>query len=335
MYWDGQTWHTATARAVTAPGHPRPVRRSGAGGAALAVIAVVMCVGGLGALAHGSLRHQAPQAGSFPPAGFTQPTPAVSPVAAPPPAPTVAPAPAPAVDPGDLRPGRAKAPHPTSVTDADWAWPGMQYDYFEAGGWSHCSVGFPAWDSAGNRYFISAGHCFRDESGTHYVQPGGAGVEVYTPSDHRTPVGFEQTYTIPGTDIYTDVSLVEMYPGKKLYGNGWQHIPDTPMEAAVGDQACLVGVNHQTPNCGTVTATGVRETMTGYRWPEVVDSATFCAYPGDSGGAVYNDSGALGIEGSANTEQNKPGTPGPCSSQFIPIGTILQVLRQQIPSLTI
>jgi hypothetical protein len=226
-------------------------------------------------------------------------------------------------------------PQANAETSADWAWPGMQYDIYKNNSWYNCSVGFPAWNDAGTRYFISAGHCFRSESGTHYQEPGGAGVEVYSPSDHSTAVGFERTYTIPSNGRYDDISLVEMDPGKKLYGNGWQHIPDNPVAAVVGDRACLVGDRHDTANCGAVTATGVRQTATGYPWTENVSSASFCAHPGDSGGAVYNSSGALGIEITLDEAHNELGTPGACSSSFIPIGLALQILRQDNPSLTI
>lgn len=135
--------------------------------------------------------------------------------------------------------------------------------------------------------------------------------------------------------MYDDVSLVEMYPGKKLYGNGWQHIPDNPVAAAVGDQACLVGARHDTANCGTVTATEVSQSVTGYPWMEVVSTASFCAHPGDSGGAVYNKSGALGIEITADAGHNDPGTPGACISSFISIERVLEILRKTNPSLTI
>lgn len=225
-------------------------------------------------------------------------------------------------------------PRAHAATDADWAWPGMQYDLFKDGAWYSCSVGFPAWNEAGTRYFISAGHCFRSASGTHYVQPGGEGIDVYAPSDHRTPVGFERTYTIPSSDRYDDVSLVEMYAGKKLDGTGWQHIPDNPVVGAIGDQACLVGYRHGTSNCGTVTATGVRQTLEGYPWMVNVSTASFCALSGDSGGAVYNGSGALGIEISRDSVQNDTGT-GACSSSFIPIALVLEILHKENPSLTI
>ena len=221
-----------------------------------------------------------------------------------------------------------------SATDADWAWPGMQYDLYKDGAWYSCSVGFPAWNDAGTRYFISAGHCFRSASGTHCVQPDGQGIDVYAPSDHRTPVGFERTYTIPSDDRYDDVSLVEMYAGKKLDGYGWQHIPDTPAVGAVGDEACLAGYRHSTSNCGTVTATGRQQTLKGYPWTVNVSTASFCALGGDSGGAVYNKGGALGVEISRDTAHNDTGS-GTCSSSFIPIALVMQILHKQDPSLSI
>jgi hypothetical protein len=226
------------------------------------------------------------------------------------------------------------APPAQAETDADWAWPGMRYDVLTGHSWHSCSVGFPAWNSSGARYFLSAGHCFRSESGSHYERPGGAGVEIYSPSDHVIPVGFERTYTIPGSGTYDDVSLVEMYPGRKLAGIGWQHIPDNPVSGAVGDQACLLGFRHDTSNCGTVTGVDVHQTVTGYPWTEDVSTASYCAHPGDSGGAIYNGSGALGIGVTAVTAQNESRTPGPCSSSFIPILRVLDIFRHDDPMLT-
>jgi hypothetical protein len=65
-------------------------------------------------------------------------------------------------------------PQANAATDADWAWPGMQYDKYKGNSWSSCSVGFPAWNSAGTRCFISAGDCFRDPAGTQYLHPDGS-----------------------------------------------------------------------------------------------------------------------------------------------------------------
>ena len=227
-------------------------------------------------------------------------------------------------------------PQANAATNADWAWPGMQYDIYKAGAWiDGCSVGFPAWNSAGDRSFITAGHCFRSASGTQYLQPNGAGVEIYDPSNHSTPIGYESIYTNPANGRYDDIALVTMFPGAKLSGNGWQHIPDNPVNVAVGDSVCLDGDRHTNSNCGTVTGVGVSSTLTGYPWTATVDTANFCAQHGDSGGAVYNNNGAVGILIAVGDQNALPGPVGSCYSTFVPIGVALQILRTQQPSLTI
>lgn len=225
------------------------------------------------------------------------------------------------------------APSACGVTDANWAWPGMRYDIRVGDYWHSCSVGFPARDSAGTRYFISAGHCFRTATGNHYLRPGGAGLQIYAPSDHDAPVGFELTYTIPGGN-YDDVSLVEMYPGRNLDGVGWQHVPNAPTSGAIGDPVCLAGYRHRTSRCGLITGTGVQMHLNDYPWLITVSTASFCALAGDSGGAVFNDTGAVGIEVSRDALHNDSGE-GTCSSAFIAIGRVLGILRQQHPSLTL
>jgi Trypsin len=226
-------------------------------------------------------------------------------------------------------------PQANAATNADWAWPGMQYDIYKANSWYTCSVGFPAWNSAGDRYFISAGHCFRSASGTQYLQPNGAGVEIYDPSNHSTPIGYESIYTNPANGHYDDIALVTMFPGAKLSGNGWEHIPDNPVNVAVGDSVCLDGDRHTNSNCGTVTGVGVSSTLTGYPWAVTVDTANFCAQHGDSGGAVYNNNGAVGILIAVGDQNALPGPAGSCYSTFVPIGVALQILRMQQPSLTL
>ncbi|SKV05979.1 endopeptidase [Mycobacteroides abscessus subsp. bolletii] len=226
-------------------------------------------------------------------------------------------------------------PNAEAKTDAYWAWPGMRFDVYADGSWSSCSVGYPAWDDAGTRYFITAGHCFRDDDGRRFVHTDGSSLEIYSPSDHTTPVGYERTYPKGKDGWYTDISLVEMYSGRELFGEGWEHIPNSVTSADVGDTACLVGQKHDKVNCGEVTATGVEITITGYPWSTSVTKASYCAHSGDSGGAVYNSNGALGIEITGDSRHNEPGTPGACRSSFIPIGRVLKFLRQFHPSLSI
>lgn len=221
-------------------------------------------------------------------------------------------------------------------TDAPWAWPGMRFDIYAAGSWSSCSVGYPAWEN-GIRYFITAGHCFRDDDGGHYLHTDGTALDIYSPSDHRTPIGFEETYPRGKDGWYTDISLVQMYPGRELHGEGWEHIPDDPVVADVGDGACLAGYRHDTSNCGRVTKTGSEITITGFPWSTIVTETNYCSHPGDSGGAVYNRKlgGALGINITGDRKHNEPGTPGDCNSSYIPMGRVLRFLRQFHPSLSI
>lgn len=227
------------------------------------------------------------------------------------------------------------APPAKADTSAQWAWPGMQYDIFAAGSWHSCSVGYPAWDARGTKYFITAGHCFRDDSGRHYMHPDGTDLNIYSPTDHSKAVGFERIYPKAGDGWYTDVSLVQMYPGRQLRGTGWEHIPDHTTTADVGDTACLAGFRHDKSNCGKVTDTEVEITITGFPWTTSVTEASYCAHPGDSGGAVYNRNGALGIEITGSRKHNEPGTSGACKSSFIPIAAVLKYLRRNQPSLTI
>ncbi|MBL3752297.1 hypothetical protein [Mycobacteroides abscessus] len=76
-------------------------------------------------------------------------------------------------------------------------------------------------------------------------------------------MGFEETFPKPKDGWHPDISLVQIYPGRKLQGYGWPNIPDDPAVAAVGDSACLIGLNHDNANCGTVTEVAAEMTPKG------------------------------------------------------------------------
>lgn len=219
-------------------------------------------------------------------------------------------------------------------TDASWAWPGMEFNIGIGDKVGSCSVGFPAWDRAGKRYFITAGHCFRTASGSHYVDSKGYGLDIFAPSNLNRPVGYERLHTIPDDGWYDDVSLVQMYDGRELSGDGWEHIPDDPTVAHGSAAACLVGYKHAKSNCGKVTDTNHVITEHGYPWKSHVVETSYCGHHGDSGGAVYNEYGALGINIAGYDDHNEPGTPGECISYYVPIGKALSIFRKAIPSLT-
>ncbi len=212
-----------------------------------------------------------------------------------------------------------------NATAADWAWPGQEFVVYADGGYMSCSVGYPGTDSAGNRFFITAGHCFRTDSGSHYVHRDGTALDIYDPARRSTSIGWERMY-MPANDdgYYLDISLVQMRPGRKLTGDGWRSIPAVESMSRVGDTACAVGKNHNRSTCGKVTAIGEEMTISGYSWTSIVNRATYCSYPGDSGGAVYNSSGVLGIVSA--------GPKNVCDDAYVPISLALKAIRKSIPS---
>lgn len=211
-----------------------------------------------------------------------------------------------------------------SATSADWAWPGQKFLIYADGGFMSCSVGYPGTDGAGNRYFITAGHCFRTDSGRHYIHRNGTGLDIYDPRNKSTAIGSERMYMPSSDGYYLDISLVQMRPGKKLTGDGWPKIPAVESVSRVGDVACAVGQNHERSTCGRVTRVGDEIQITGYSWTSVVNKATYCSYPGDSGGAVYNSSGVLGIVSA--------GPEDVCHDAYVPISLALKAIRKSIPS---
>ncbi|KXP04860.1 hypothetical protein AXK59_15975 [Tsukamurella tyrosinosolvens] len=213
-----------------------------------------------------------------------------------------------------------------SATSADWAWPGQRF-LVDIGNntTKSCSVGYPGTDSAGNRYFITAGHCFRTSSGNHYVNRGRSGLDVFGPNDTSTSIGWEKLYAnLNDEGYYLDISLVQMRPGKRLRGYGWPDIPARESVSRVGDSACAVGQRHNESTCGEVTAVGTEIRMSGYPWKSIVNRATYCSFPGDSGGLVYNNSGILGIVSA--------GPRDTCNDSYVPIAAALRSIRTSIPT---
>lgn len=226
-------------------------------------------------------------------------------------------------------------PTPTAHADVWWAKPGQGFRVLFNGKYSTCSVGWPAWDNQGNHYIITAAHCFREDNGQHRVDSDGInGLNIYNTddTDFEYPIGWEAIWPLLSSPHFIDASLVKFWPGRSLTGPGWDNVPNTPHEAVVGETACNIGARHSKSSCGTVTAVRIPykqyEASSSY---QRVDKANYCAWAGDSGGAVYNSNGALGIE-------NAGGTYDTCyhgHEEFTPILDILRMFRETIPSLTI
>lgn len=222
-----------------------------------------------------------------------------------------------------------------AVADVWWAKPGQK---FFIQGLGSCSVGFPAWDNAGNHYFISAAHCFRDHAGRQLTDHG-YGLKVLDPYKGNMEVGYEHVYPSGGPHGYIDISVVQMFPGRGLSGPGWNGINTTPVTAKVGDTACIAGWRSFKRRCGAVEEVNVPANPDGLNLTSIVDYATYCFWHGDSGGAVYNDSGALGIGITLSLAFNNDESCSQGHSGFIAINYILDTIRGNrhyaIPSLTI
>lgn len=129
---------------------------------------------------------------------------------------------------------------------------------------------------------------------------------------------------IPSGTYYLDISVGQMRPGKKAGGYGWMNIPARESPGQIGDAACAVGQNHTLSTCGKVTAIGVTTSNWEYDRDSITNRAARRSYPGDSGGAMPNDSGVLSIVSSA------PGNG--CNDSYFPISMTLRASRNSIPS---
>lgn len=135
-----------------------------------------------------------------------------------------------------------------------------------------CSLGFNV-QSGGQYYFITAGHC-GDEVPTWY-----------TNSSQSTLIGPTVGSSFPGNDYaivrYDNTSL--SHPGGFTAGNAY-----------VGERVTRDGSTTGV-HSGTVTALNVSVNYQGSGTVRGMIQTTVCAEPGDSGGALYDGSVALGI----------------------------------------
>ncbi|ELS57723.1 S1 family peptidase [Streptomyces viridochromogenes] len=147
----------------------------------------------------------------------------------------------------------------------------------DAAGTLRCSLGFNTQDTAGNHYFLTAGHC---TNGT---------TDWY--SDRLvTRIGTTAGSSYPGNDY----GLVAYAPGQPAPPGtiGDQDITGAA-NARRGQAACRRGSTSGT-HCGLVT--GVNWSA---RYPDGVVTGmirtNICAEPGDSGGPLYAGTLALGL----------------------------------------
>lgn len=174
------------------------------------------------------------------------------------------------------------------------------------GGQYRCSLGFNVQDNAGAYYFVTAGHC------------GNIASSWYANSAKTTLLGTVTGSSFPGND-YAIVKYSTSYtnhPGTVNLYNGSSQDITSAANASVG-QAVRRSGSTTGVRSGSVTATNAtvnyaEGTVTG------LIRTTVCAEGGDSGGALFAGSVALGLTSGGSGNCSSGGT-----TYFQPVTEVL------------
>nr|WP_239076333.1 S1 family peptidase [Actinocatenispora rupis] len=163
------------------------------------------------------------------------------------------------------------------------------------GGQYRCSLGFNVRNSAGTHYFLTAGHC------------GNIASSWYSNSGHTTLLGTTRASTFPGHDyaIVTYSSTYTNYSGTVDLYSGSQDITSSG-NATVGESVRRSG---STTHVHSGTVTGLNATV-NYAEGTVTGmiKTNVCAEGGDSGGALFDGSKALGLTSGGSGDCTSGGT---------------------------
>lgn len=160
-------------------------------------------------------------------------------------------------------------------------------------GGTRCSLGFNVVKD-GQPYFLTAGHC-------------GVRLKSWSEYSGGPVIGSVKAATFPGHDYalvkYTDASAAPA-SAVDLYAGGTQPITQAG-EAAVGQSVQRSG---STSHVRSGTVTGLNATV-NYQEGSVsgLIQTDMCAEPGDSGGALFSGSTALGLTSGGNGDCTKGG----------------------------
>ncbi|WP_030812438.1 S1 family peptidase [Streptomyces sp. NRRL F-2799] len=164
-------------------------------------------------------------------------------------------------------------------------------DAIYASSW-RCSLGFNVQDSAGNYYFLTAGHC-TDGAGTWWSN-----------SSHTTTLGSTAGSSFPGNDYgivrYTNSSVT------KSGAVGSQDITSasTPsVGTSVTRRGSTTGIHS-----GTVQALNATVNYGGGDIVYGLIQTNVCAEPGDSGGPLYGGTRAYGLTSGGSGDCTSGGT---------------------------
>ena len=148
-----------------------------------------------------------------------------------------------------------------------------------------CSLGFNV-VSGGTYYFLTAGHCGKSEK------------TWWTSSNHGTLVGPTMGYSFPGDDF----ALVRYDNAAVTHPGGF-----AVADAVVGESVTRKGSTTGT-RTGRVTALNVSVRYQGGGTVRGMIQTTVCAEPGDSGGALYDGTKALGLTSGGSGDCRTGGT---------------------------
>jgi hypothetical protein len=176
------------------------------------------------------------------------------------------------------------------------------------GGQYRCSLGFNVRNSAGVYYFLTAGHC------------GNIASTWYSNSGHTTTLGTTAGSSFPGNDyaIVKYATSFTNHPGTVDLYNGSSQDITTSANAFVGEAVKRSGSTTHV-HSGTVSQTNAtvnyaEGTVTGLIRTNV------CAEGGDSGGALFDGTKALGLTSGGSGNCSSGGT-----TYFQPVTEALSV----------
>jgi streptogrisin B len=148
-----------------------------------------------------------------------------------------------------------------------------------------CSLGFNVVKGS-TYYFLTAGHCGKAEK------------TWWTSASHATLIGATQGYSFPGNDYalvrYDNTALA--HPGGFTAANAF-------VGETVTRDGSTTGVHS-----GRVTALNVSVRYQGGGKVDGMIQTTVCAEPGDSGGALYDGTKAIGITSGGSGDCKTGGT---------------------------
>jgi streptogrisin D len=165
------------------------------------------------------------------------------------------------------------------------------------GATARCSLGFNVRNSAGARYFLTAGHCTN------------IAASWYANSAHTSLLGNMAGSSFPGNDYglvaYNATAAASATGDVDLY-NGTRQDITSARPAVVGEAVRRSGSTTRVHG-GTVVATNAtvsypQGTVTG------LIRTTVCAEPGDSGGALFAGTAALGLTSGGSGNCTSGGT---------------------------